>query len=37
VEWPNRAAYHTMINTTIGDEVVVRTILDFAKTLETAA
>ena len=37
VEWPDRAVYHTMINTTIGDEVVVRTILDFAKTLETAA
>ena len=37
VEWPNRAVYHTMINTAIGDEVVVRTILDFAKTLETAA
>ncbi len=37
VEWPNRAVYHTMINTAIGDEVVVRTVLDFAKTLETAA
>ncbi|MGB7728388.1 MAG: cytidylate kinase-like family protein [Candidatus Acidiferrum sp.] len=37
VEWPNRAAYHAMINTAIGDEVVVRTILDFAKTLENAA
>ncbi|MGB2665987.1 MAG: cytidylate kinase-like family protein [Candidatus Acidiferrum sp.] len=37
VEWPNRAVYHTMINTAIGDEVVVRSILDFAKTLETAA
>ena len=37
VEWPNRAVYHTMINTAIGDEVVVRTILDFVKTLEAAA
>jgi cytidylate kinase len=36
VEWPNRAVYHTMMNTAIGDEVVVRSILDFAKTLETA-
>ncbi len=37
VEWPNRSVYHTMINTAIGDEVVVRTIVDFAKTLENAA
>ncbi len=37
VEWPNRSVYHTMINTAIGDEVVVRTILDFAKILENAA
>ena len=35
VEWPDRAIYHTMINTTIGDEAVVRMILDFMKTLET--
>src|SRR5271156_5415161 len=35
VEWPDRAVYHTMINTTIGDEAVVRMILDFMKTLET--
>jgi shikimate kinase len=34
VEWPDRAIYHTMINTTIGDEAVVRMILDFMKTLE---
>ena len=34
VEWPNRAVYHTMINTTIGDEAVVQTILDFMKTLD---
>jgi cytidylate kinase len=33
-EWPDRAVYHTMINTTIGDEVVVQTILDFMKTLD---
>lgn len=37
VEWPNRAIYHTMINTAIGDEAVVRTITDFAKILEAAA
>ncbi len=33
VEWPSRAIYHTMINTAIGDEAVVQTILDFMKTL----
>jgi cytidylate kinase len=36
VEWPNRAIYHTMINTAIGDQVVVQTILDFANSLNTA-
>jgi len=36
VEWPNRAIYHTMINTAIGDEAVVDAILDFAKTLNIA-
>jgi cytidylate kinase len=29
VEWPARAVYHTMINTVIGDDAVVRMILDF--------
>ena len=37
VEWPNRAIYHTMINTAIGDQAVVETILDIAKTLNNAA
>src|SRR5216684_100163 len=32
VEWPNRPLYHTMINTAIGDEAVVQTILNFMKT-----
>ena len=32
-EWPNRAIYHTMINTTIGDEAVVQMILNFVETL----
>jgi cytidylate kinase len=36
VEWPDRAVYHTMINTTIGDEAVVQTILDFMKTLDAS-
>jgi cytidylate kinase len=35
VEWPNRAVYHTMINTTIGEEAVVEMILDFMKALGT--
>ncbi len=34
VEWPSRAVYHTMINTTIGDQPVVQAILDFMKTLD---
>jgi hypothetical protein len=34
VEWPDRAIYHTMINTAIGDEAVIRMILDFMKILE---
>ncbi len=34
VEWPNRALYHTMINTAISDEAVVQTILDFMRILD---
>ena len=34
VEWPDRAIYHTMINTAIGDESVVNMILSFMKTFE---
>jgi cytidylate kinase len=34
VEWPDRAIYHTMINTAIGDEAVVHLILDFMKTFD---
>jgi cytidylate kinase len=34
VEWPDRAIYHTMINTVIGDQAVVHMILDFMKTVE---
>lgn len=29
VEWPNRSVYHAMINTDIGDEMVVRAICSF--------
>ena len=34
VEWPDRAVYHAMINTAIGDEAVVHMILDFMKTID---
>jgi len=34
VEWPDRAIYHTMINTAIGDEAAVHTILNVMKTLD---
>ena len=37
VEWPDRAIYHTMINTAIGDEAVVHTILDFMKIVDLPA
>jgi len=29
VEWPDRAIYHTMLNTAIGDEAVAKMILGF--------
>ena len=34
VEWPDRAIYHTMINTAIGDGAVLHMILYVMKTLE---
>jgi hypothetical protein len=34
VEWPDRAIYQTMINTAVGDDAVVHTILEFIKTLD---
>lgn len=34
VAWPDRAIYHAMINTAIGDEAVVHMILDFMKSLD---
>ena len=36
VEWPDRAVYHTMINTAIGDEAVVHMILDIMKTVDAS-
>ncbi len=35
VEWPNRPLYHTMINTSIGDESVVEAIANFMKTCDS--
>ena len=34
VEWPDRSIYHAMINTAIGDDIVVQTVLDFMKAIE---
>jgi cytidylate kinase len=34
VEWPDRAVYHTMINTAIGEQAVLTIILDLVKTLD---
>ncbi len=34
VEWPDRAIYHAMINTAIGDESVVHIILDLMEAVE---
>jgi cytidylate kinase len=34
VEWPDRAIYHTMINTAIGDQAVVHMILEVMRTLD---
>jgi len=34
VEWPDRAIYHAMINTAIGDDAVVHVILDLMETVE---
>jgi cytidylate kinase len=37
VEWPDRAIYHAMMNTAIGDVTVVRMIMDFIKAVDAAA
>jgi cytidylate kinase len=37
VEWPDRSVYHTMVNTAIGDEAVVQTVLDFMKIVDAKA
>jgi cytidylate kinase len=35
VAWPDRAVYHVMINTAVGDETVVQTIVNFMKVLDS--
>jgi cytidylate kinase len=37
VEWPDRATYHTMINTAIGDQTAVQMILDLMKVVDARA
>lgn len=37
VEWPDRAIYHIMLNTGVGDETVVRTVLDLMKSFDMPA
>jgi len=34
VEWPTRCLYHLMLNTAVGEDTVVGTILDFMPTLD---
>jgi cytidylate kinase len=35
VEWPDRAVYHVMINTAVGEETVVQTIVNFMKSTDS--
>jgi len=37
MQWPNRSLYHAMLNTAIGDETVIQTILNLKKGLEQQA
>ena len=34
-DWPTRCLYHMMINTAVGDEIVISTILDTMRLLES--
>jgi cytidylate kinase len=34
VEWPNRSIYHAMLNTSVGDELVIRTILTLKQSID---
>jgi cytidylate kinase len=35
VEWPDRSVYHVMINTAVGDETVVQSIVSFMKAFDS--
>jgi cytidylate kinase len=35
VEWPNRSMYHVMLNTAIGEDTVIQTIVNFMKTFDS--
>jgi hypothetical protein len=35
VEWPTRSLYHIMLNTSVGEEAVVKTILGFMRVFES--
>ena len=37
MKWPNRALYHAMLNTAVGDELVIQTILNLKQALEKTA
>jgi hypothetical protein len=37
VEWPDRAIYHIMLNTAIGDEAIVHMIVDLKETSQVKA
>jgi len=37
VEWPDRAVYHAMVNTALGDDAVLDLILDVKQTCESTA
>jgi cytidylate kinase len=35
VDWPDRPLYHVMINTAVGEEAVVQTVVNFMKSLDS--
>jgi hypothetical protein len=37
VEWPDRSIYHIMINTAVGDERAVETILNLVRTFDSTS
>ena len=37
MEWPSRSIYHAMLNTAVGDEIVIDAILSLKKAIEQKA